>query len=128
MTMEQIKLLLEILSIVATGLVGFGGILWKLTKYFHKNDARLASLVAIVNKLTAYTEKASHDFITLKATLDAREKDLLRLEGVSDGTRKDLLTVIKDLQTVVGKIDAMWLTMQRIFPDKVPARASDKKG
>jgi hypothetical protein len=121
-TFDQFKALLEIVGIVVTGALGFWGIMWKLTKYFHKNDARIEQLVTIVNKLTTHSERSGREFVALKTMLEAREKDVLRLEGVSDATRKDLLELMKDLRIAVSKIDALWTRY-----DKVRAQLVDKR-
>ena len=133
MTPEAIRSGLEIAAILGGWGIAVLLVTWRLSKHFHKNDERMERMARAIAKLAAAQgraqeaqEKAGLAFVALKTKLEEREKDITRLEGVSDATRKDLMETVKALQAAKAAVDAMWLTLQRLFPDKVPARAVDK--
>jgi seryl-tRNA synthetase len=58
--------------------------------------------------------------------MQEREKEISKIDACIDGTRKDIYELIKETQKNQSKIEALWTTMQNIFPDKVPKRAADR--
>lgn len=99
---------------------------WRASRYVALNDERVGKLTAGFEAIAAGLSAYSKEFAALRAIIQEREKDLLRLEGVSDAARRDMLETIKSLERVTAKIDAMWLTLQRLHPEHVPKRASDR--
>lgn len=127
MTPEQIKIAIEIASVIGTIIMGFAALIWKVSRYFHHNNARLSNVATVVKNLAETVTKLDRSIVAMKTSLERHEKDVLKLEGVSDATRRDLLEVVKTLERTTSKIEAMWLTLQRLFPDKVPSRVVDRQ-
>jgi len=127
MTPDQIQALVAVAGLVVSGLGGGLALLWKVSRYFHTNDTRLDRLASVVVDLAKSQEQAGRDFAAMRVMLQEREKDTMRLEGITDATRKDLMTVTGDLRNTVDKIEALWLTLQQLFPDQVRPRLSDRK-
>lgn len=116
---------------VVAGLGGFAsGIflsIWRVSRYVALNDERMGKMAHVVGEVTKAADNLSKDFISLHHSLQAREKDVLRLEGVAEATRRDLMETTRTLERTTSKIEAMWFTLQKLFPDQVPARVVDRK-
>lgn len=123
---------------ILTALIGlFSAVIflwWRLSKGIGKfvastealGDAQKSTNEKLGKLADAYTN-LGNSIVRLETKLEEREKDISRLEGALEVGRKDMINVITSLQQCTSSLDAMWRTLQGLFPDKVPARMSDRK-
>lgn len=118
--------LVELLTGVSAALGGVGALWWKITRAFARAGIDIEGMKAGMDKMAHTTLELTKAVVQLSTKLDEREKDIYKLEGSLDGQRKDMLQVISGLQQATGSLDALWRTLQKLYPDKVPQRASDR--
>jgi hypothetical protein len=88
-------------------------------------EALLKEFTKQLGKVALTNEKLAIAVATMSTKLDEREKDILKIEGAVSVTQKNLIDTIGTIKETSGSLSAMWRTLQRLFPDQVPARASD---
>lgn len=66
------------------------------------------------------------DIGKLSLLLTEREKDISRLEGQIETLSNLMLKQVSAVKEATSSLDAVWRTLQVLFPDKVPKRASDR--
>lgn len=98
-------------------------------------SAFVLTIVAAVWKVSQVVNVFKNALIKLEDHNVARDKlindireHLISLEGNHDGTIKAMISNVRALERTSGKVDAMWLTLQKLFPEQVPARVSDNDG
>jgi chromosome segregation ATPase len=113
-----------------TGLLGLvsavAALWWKLSKSAARTSLEHEKVKEQLIKFSSQHEETTKALIQLATKLDEREKDVMRLEGAFETQRRDLMHLITGLQQATSSLDAMWRTLQGLFPDTVPRRASDK--
>lgn len=118
------------LQLAITGgslLGGVGALWWKISRSSVKTGLLLTTLKDQVEKLTAANVEITKAFSVVSTKLEEREKDIIKLEGVVDSSRKDMIHVVASLQQATSSLDAMWRTLRELFPNQVPARLSDRR-
>jgi hypothetical protein len=123
---EQIQQILEILGTIGTGLIAFGGVWWKFSKWLNNKENFQKETNKILKDFGEVIQRLSDTNTVFTVKLEEREKDLMKLEGALEIQRRDMVGVITSLQKTAGSLDALWKTMQSVYPDKVPRRLSDK--
>lgn len=119
------ELILQVLAGGASFVSGIGALWWKLSKVaarFHLDQENIKSELIRFSAAHVETVRA---LTQLSTKIDEREKDVIRLEGAFEATRRDQIHLITGLQQAVGSLDAVWRTLQALHPDTVPKRASD---
>lgn len=119
------ELALQVIAGGASFVSGIGALWWKLSKLaarFHLDQENIKSELIRFSATHLETSKA---LVQLATKLDEREKDVIRLEGAFEATRRDQIHLITGMQQAVGSLDAVWRTLQTLHPDAVPRRASD---
>jgi hypothetical protein len=109
-------------------LAGVMALWWKISLSFTKTYLEFHRLQLHTKQMEAVLNQMTRALITHTEQLDARERDLRKLEGAIEVQRRDLVGIIASLQQSTGSLDAMWRTLQNLFPERVPRRASDKAG
>ena len=96
--------------------------------------AFILTIIGAVWKVSQVVNTFKNALIKLEEHNIARDKyikeireQLISLEGNHDGTIKAMISNVRAIEKTSGKVDAMWVTLQRLFPDKVPPRMSDKE-
>lgn len=107
-------------------LAAFGALWWRISKSAVKTSLVIKEMGLQLEKLTHVNLELTKSFVSLSTKLDEREKDIIKLEGSIDTQRKDLIHLISALQQTGGSLTAMWRTLQNLFPNAVPKRASDE--
>jgi hypothetical protein len=143
-TIETLQFIGAIAGGIFTFFAAIFGATWRISRHMSKyqerfetlerNNAQTSeSIVKLGDKFIHHLKSlyASNQELTKTITvfgvkLDEREKDYLRLEGQIDGARKNILELTGGIRETKASLDALWLTLQRLFPDKVPGRLSDK--
>jgi hypothetical protein len=143
-TLETIKLISAIVGGLLGVLATAGTVIWRISRNAAKFQARFEGLEAgflqLSNNISenekktqqyfrtvhAGSQEISKSFMVLSTKLEEREKDSLRMEGAIDETRKNILELTGGIRESKASLDALWLTLQKLFPDKVPARLSDR--
>jgi len=110
---------IEQLVTFGTIIVAFSTIAWRISRLVTVFENGL-------NDLKRENDNLKDRLQDIQDSFNIHKQEFARLEGMHDSTLKALISTVRDLQTATGKVDAMWLTLQRLFPDKVPARLSDK--
>lgn len=138
--MEHFAQLAEYLKSFVELAVAFGSfmgglwVLWRkvskaIDKYTTQVDlmaVEFAKLGEAHKILTSTQEKVACALSDLATRLLEREKDISKLEGAMDATRKDMIHLVSAIQQSSGSLDGLWRTLQTLFPNQVPRRASDK--
>jgi hypothetical protein len=126
MAIDSYKDLFEAMTAALTFLAAFGALWWRISKSAVKTSLVMRDMGTQLEKLTLASADLTKSFITLATKLDEREKDIVKLEGSIDTQRKDMIHLISALQQSSGSLNALWRTMQSLFPQDVPKRASDE--
>lgn len=135
--LSQIKGYLDLLYTIGTILGAMGVLWWRIARASFRNKEAFKSLQRAVGEMIATNKirdkeitREVHDLsrhlAALTAKLEEREKDINKLEGALDVSRKDIVLLVSSLQQSTSSLDAMWRTLQKLFPDQVPQRMSDK--
>lgn len=118
---------------IVAGLTGIGTagggmlfFLWRVSKWFHQMAAAETARAETMAVLSKSVESMVCTVAELKMKFDRMEKDQAKLEGKIEQTQSTLVQVIAGLQGATSSLDGMWRTLQAIFPDRVPKRASDR--
>lgn len=53
-------------------------------------------------------------------------RDLLRMQGVMESQQKAEKESLREFAALQSSLKALWVVMQRVFPDHVPTRISDR--
>lgn len=108
---------------------------WRFSKWLHGIVATQTHLITVfgelkvsVGKLAEAQGKLTKAIIEHNVRLAEREKDQLRTEGKVEQTQQNLMNAVATLQVCNSSLDALWRTLQRLFPDQVPRRASERQG
>lgn len=125
---STIQTYLEIIGAIATGLITLGAAWWKFSRWVHDLETSSQNSKTELEAISKSVDKMAEALTVLAVKLDEREKDLLKLEGSLEVQRKDFVSVITSLQKTSSSLDALWRTMQAVYPDKVPRRLSDTFG
>jgi hypothetical protein len=70
--------------------------------------------------------RLSRNFAKFQSKFEQIEAGFLRMEGANDENRKNILELTMKVSETKASFDALWLTLQRLFPDKVQPRLSDR--
>ena len=97
-----------------------------ITKSIDQSEIINRQLSNQIANMTKTNEELARAVLELTVKISEREKDIVRLEGAVDVTQRNLLETIGIVREASGSLDAMWRTLQRLFPSEVPKRASDK--
>jgi len=124
--MEQISSYLQVGAALLGFLIPFGALWLKITRSFVKAQLEIVHVQDTLRKVGKLANTLTQNTIELRVGIEQREKELLRLEGCIDSQRKDMAQLIASFHRVSSSLDAMWLTLQRLHPDDVPKRASDR--
>jgi len=122
------ELILQVLAGVGSFVSGIAALWWKLSKMAARFHLDQENIKAELIRFSASHVETSKALVQLATKLDEREKDVIRLEGAFEATRRDQMHLISGLQQAVGSLDAVWRTLQTLHPDSVPKRASDGRG
>lgn len=123
---ERLQQALELLGTIGSGVVAFGALWWKFSRWINNKEAFQKETNRLLKEFGATISKLSETHTVMTVKLEEREKDLLKLEGALEVQRKDMIGVITSLQKTAGSLDALWRTMQNVYPDQVERRMSDK--
>lgn len=126
LTPENISVALQIGGVILGAIGAAVALVWKLSRIFHTNAERMGRIADCTKALTIAVNNLATKFATLETLVAEREKDTLRLEGALETTRKDLALAAKGLNLADSNVKALWITLRNLFPDKVPARMSDR--
>lgn len=111
---------------IATVLIGVIAFWWRAAKTAARYEVEFGVLKDAVAKNIGRQEKLVDMVTTLVVKIDEREKDTTRLEGALELQRRDMMEVVKGLHQATSSLDAMWRTLQTMFPDRVRKSASDR--
>ena len=116
----------ELIGIVLGFVTTIGTIWWKIAAAFTKTQIDIKNLYKHFNSIATVTGNLSTSVTELSTKLQEREKDIMRLEGAIEVERKDMITVITNLQQTTSSLNALWRTLDNLFPEAIPKRASDR--
>lgn len=143
-TPDAIQAAVAVLGAVGSLFAFLGLFLWRMSGRVHE---MLATQVAVTNELALLRKQMllsarglrdsleaqsrrlvdlERSFAILAAGLAEREKDITKLEARAEQTHDDFLKVVSSLTQVMSSNDAMWRSLQRLHPNDIPKRASDR--
>lgn len=140
--LDQIESLLAIIGSVGAFFIFLGTLVWRLSTKVHTLTMMAPEIVKLRSQI-AHTGKLTREAVDVvaqrvgaleqglaghAAILAEREKSTLKLEGKMEQAHDDMLKVVSSLTQVMGSVDALWRTLERIHPDQIPRRASQKRG
>jgi uncharacterized membrane protein YqjE len=99
--------------------------IWRVSARFAKHEEILKNTTDNLRAVIKSQREIIKDLGAIEVKMVEREKDIAKVEVGIDSTRRDIYDLIKETQKSQSKIDALWATVQGIFPDKVPKRLSD---
>lgn len=116
-----------VMQVIAGGLSfvsGIAALWWKMSTV----ATRVENIRAQLLRFSTAHMGTVRALMQLSAKLDGREKDILRLEGAFEATRRDQIHLISGLQQAVGSLDAIRRTIQALHPDMVAQAEKHKQG
>jgi hypothetical protein len=122
---ENYQGIAELITTVGGILGAFIALWWKITRTFAKAGCDIEGLKAGMDKMATTNLELTKALVQMAVKLDEREKDIMKLEGALDSQRKDMVQLIAGLQQATSSLDALWRTLQKLYPMEVPRRASD---
>lgn len=129
----QLKGYLDLIYTVGTIISAVGLLYWRIAKSAARNKAafralqkQVATLIEVNRNFGKDNHELSKQLVSITTKLDEREKDINKLEGALEASRKDIVLLVSSLQQTTSSLDAMWRTLQKLFPDQVRQRLSDK--
>ncbi len=126
MNIEQLDHYKELIGMILGFVTTIGTIWWRVAASFTKTQLDIKNLYKHFNSIANVTTDLSRSVTQLSTKLEEREKDIMRLEGALEVERKDMISVITGLQQATSSLNAMWRTLDSLFPDAIPKRASDR--
>jgi hypothetical protein len=121
-TPEQITTGIAVLTFFGSCLAAF----WWVTRAIHEAAATQKQLVEAVKTMASQIELLRIDVTQLKSHAAYRDRTESKHEGRMEQLQSATMKVIGSLQQVSGSLDAVWRTLQRLHPEVVPKRASDR--
>lgn len=101
--------------------------IWRVSARFARTEEVLKSTARTLEKVVSSQKKLISELSAMEIKLSEREKEIMKLDASIEATRRDIFQLIKDYQKNFSTLEALWLTMQNLFPDKVPQRITDRK-
>lgn len=92
-----------------------------------KLGAAMGSINAKVAQIGEKYAEIKNDIGKLSVGLKEREKDIGKIEGRIDQIGTLMLNQVAAVKEATSSLDAVWRTLQGLYPDKVPKRLSDRK-
>lgn len=126
MGIETVKEAFELAGLVLSGIIAIGVWWWKAAQNVHKITHAQAHTQEQLLKMADTNLKLTEAVTVFGVKIDGLEKDISKLEGGLEVQRRDTMNLISTLQQTTSSLDALWRTLQNMYPDKVPRRASDK--
>lgn len=96
------------------------------TAHIDAMSARFEEIVTSQKRLGDHQVDLTKALAILAERLEGRERDITKMEGALDSTRKDMMQLVSVIHQSTSSLDALWRTLQTLFPAQVPKRASDK--
>lgn len=106
-----------IAQVMAGGLsfgAGIAALWWKLSRVAKQVHLRHEHISAQILKFSTVQMGIVRLMTQLATKLDRREKDILRLEGAFEATRRDQMHLISALQQTIGSFDAVRRTIESL--------------
>lgn len=100
----------NVIAVIASGAIAMS--LFFVKDFFSTTKSDLRTLTKAVTELV--TE------------LKGLTKDLRKVEGVIESQQKQITDFTKETANLLASIKALWSALQRIHPDDIPRRMSDK--
>ena len=124
-------------SALSIHMVGLSIILWKVSRWVTQRDEAIKTTLigtkensedikALTKSLSRYARETSQGIAKLEQMALQREKGQDHIEGQVDACRRSVMELTAELSKVIGNLDALWITLQNLFPDQIPKRASDR--
>lgn len=120
-----------VMQVIAGGLSfvsGIAALWWKMSTVATRVHLGHENIRAQLLRFSTVHMGTVRVLTQLSAKLDGREKDILRLEGAFEATRRDQIHLISGLQQAVGSLDAIRRTLQALHPDMVAQAEKHKQG
>jgi chromosome segregation ATPase len=131
---DLVKSLMET-GVAFLGFISALAVIWRkvqkaITTYTERIDdmsRRFADVVRAQEVLSNHQVDLTKALAILAERLEGRERDISKIEGSLDTTRKDMMQLVSAIHQSTSSLDALWRTLQTLFPGQVPTRASDKR-
>lgn len=131
---DLVKSLMET-GVAFLGFISALAVIWRkvqraITTYTERIDdmsRRFVDVVRAQEVLSNHQVDLTKALAILAERLEGRERDISKIEGSLDTTRKDMMQLVSAIHQSTSSLDALWRTLQTLFPGQVPARASDKR-
>lgn len=133
MAVEKWQLVLAAVGMLMTIAGSVGAILWWVVQRVHHfvktldrviaavqaHATALGSLSEEVKRLSAKSSSAEHQLVL-------RERETMKLEGQIQTSNQLLMGVVGDMRAATENLNAVWRLLDKMHPDTVPKRASDR--
>jgi len=116
----------ELLGVIVTSALAFLGFWWRATRLIHLSLSVIDDLKVQSARLSDANLQLTKSFVHLSTKVEERDKDISKLHGMLDLTRQTMVDQIKIAAEINGSLNALWLTMQKLYPEQVPRRLSDR--
>lgn len=144
LTPEQIQAAAAVAGLLITVLGSALGVWWRVTAKIHAFTEAQTSTLAALDKLRIQVAHSlrkidqrlgsvdqaastvSKELATFSVLLSEREKDVARLEGQLDQLGSLVVKQVAAVQGAVASLDAVWRVLQKLHPEAVPKRASER--
>lgn len=133
MAVEKWQLVLAAAGMLATIAGSVGAILWWVVQKIHRFVSTLDRVTAAVKahaealimlgdevkRLAGKSASAEHQLVL-------RERETNKLEGKIDTSNQLMMGIVGDMREATANLNAVWRLLDKLHPDAVPKRASDR--